>query len=128
MKDDLEEEKVGEEIKTLTETRQVSVDRRSSAEAENRLDPAMDEPGGEMQVTPQTTNETKDIISSDNGAVVGRLQPVKRKRESSKIASIAMDVHRSSDSDSSEDENTWASVKKTKIKPPRPQAAKKKSA
>jgi len=86
-------------------TRPNSADRRSSAEAESRLDPGVDTLEGEP-----STNTTKRI-SSTSGA--------KKKRESSLIAAIALNGDSSSD-DSGDDSSGESKSKKVKKRPQLP--------
>ena len=85
-------------------TRPSSADRRSSAEAESRLDPGVDSLEGD---TNNSTNTTKRI-----GSAAG----VKKKRESSLIASIALNGDSSSD-DSGDDSGGESKSKKVKKRP-----------
>lgn len=83
-----------------TLTRPGSADRRSSAEAESRLDPGVDTLEGDTNTTPR----------------VGSLPASKKKRESSLIAAIAMNGDSSSD-DSGDDSGGESKSKKVNKRP-----------
>jgi len=83
-------------------TRPSSADRRSSAEAESRLDPGVDSLEGD------TSTNTAKRISSTTGS--------KKKRESSLIAAIALNGDSSSD-DSGDDSSGESKSKKVKKRP-----------
>jgi len=86
-------------------TRPSSADRRSSAEAESRLDPGVDSLEGD---TSSNTNNASKRISSTAGS--------KKKRESSLIASIALNGDSSSD-DNGNDSGGESKSKKVKKRP-----------
>jgi len=99
----------------------------SSIEAENRLDPGTDSPEDkpEETVNHKVVNDDKENGTASEDAVSDTEvmpSPARRKRVSSQIAAVAMDVNKSSDSDSDDEINFSKTMKvestKKKMTPP----------